>query len=159
MFVQANFGDWRNLTIRGVRAAPDLPMPAVVQNTPRAEKSSIIGVAATDAPLLPHQLKRIARRMPLGVALTGGYGYHSSGDIFLAFSTANTQAARAEPGKLAAASFIPDTEIDRFFDAVDPGDRRGDPQRADCQRGHDRPRRQFRAGAAEGVAGGEVFTG
>src|SRR5262249_26315172 len=89
-----------------------------VDNTPQKEKSSIIGIAATDAPLLPHQLKRIARRMPLGVALTGGYGYHSSGDIFLAFSTANADAARAEPGKLAEAAFIPDVEIDRFFDAV-----------------------------------------
>lgn len=118
VFVQANFGDWRNLTIRGVRAAPDLPEPAVIQKTPRAEKGSIIGIAATDAPLLPHQLKRIARRMPLGVALTGGYGYHSSGDIFLAFSTANAEAALARPGVLAQASFIPDTEIDCLFDAV-----------------------------------------
>ena len=74
---------------------------------------------ATDAPLLPHQLKRIARRMPLGVALTGGIGYHSSGDIFLAFSTAN---AGGRAGRRRAcwpqAAFIPDTEINRFFDAV-----------------------------------------
>jgi D-aminopeptidase len=118
VFVQANFGDWRNLTIRGVRAAPDLPKPGVVQKTPRAEKGSIIGIAATDAPLLPHQLKRIARRMPLGVALTGGYGYHSSGDLFLAFSTANANAAAARPGLLATASFVPDAEIDRLFDAA-----------------------------------------
>jgi D-aminopeptidase len=118
VFVQANFGDWRNLTIRGRRAAPDLAEPAVVQNTPRAEKGSIIGIAATDAPLLPHQLKRIARRMPLGVALTGGFGNHSSGDIFLAFSTANADAASAKAGALAEASFIPDVDIDRFFDAT-----------------------------------------
>jgi len=68
--------------------------------------------------LLPHQVKRLARRMPLGVALTGGLGYHSSGDIFLAFSTANAAAALAVPGTLATASFIPDADIDLFFDAV-----------------------------------------
>jgi L-aminopeptidase/D-esterase-like protein len=117
-FVQANFGDWRNLTIRGVRAAPDLAKPAVVQKTPRAEKSSIIAVIATDAPFVAHQMKRLAKRVPLGVALTGGYGYTTSGDIFLAFSTANPDAARGVPGKLASAGYIPDVDINPFFDAV-----------------------------------------
>ncbi len=117
-FVQANFGDWKNFTVRGVSAAPGLPHPRVVQNTPRAEKGSIIAIIATDAPFLPHQLKRLARRVPLGVALTGGLGYHSSGDIFLAFSTANAAAATAESGKLCRADFIPDPDIDPFFDAV-----------------------------------------
>ena len=46
-------------------------------------------VVATDAPLLPHQLKRLARRAPLGIGRTGGIGAHTSGDIFIAFSTAN----------------------------------------------------------------------
>jgi len=119
VFVQANFGDWRNLTIRGTRAAQaGLATPSIIDNTPRAEKSSIIGVLATDAPFLPHQMKRIARRMPLGVALTGGYGYHSSGDIFLAFSTANPEAAFAKSGAPAQASFIPDVDINPFFDAA-----------------------------------------
>lgn len=118
VFVQSNFGRRHNLTVRGVRAGRELAEPAIVERTPKKDKSSIIGVAATDAPLLPHQLKRIARRMPIGVAMTGGLGYHSSGDIFLAFSTANAEAARAAPGSLAHAAFIPDTDIDRFFDAV-----------------------------------------
>lgn len=118
VFVQANFGDWKNFTVRGNRAAPTLPMSALVEKTPRAEKGSIIAVVATDAPLLPHQLKRLARRVPLGVALTGGLGYHSSGDIFLAFSTANAEAATATPGRLGRADFIPDPDIDPFFDAV-----------------------------------------
>jgi D-aminopeptidase len=119
VFVQANFGDWRNLTIRGTRAAQaGLAAPAIIDNTPRAEKSSIIGVLATDAPFLPHQMKRLARRMPLGVAATGGYGYHSSGDIFLAFSTANPEAAFAKSGAPAQASFIPDADINPFFDAA-----------------------------------------
>jgi L-aminopeptidase/D-esterase-like protein len=50
---------------------------------------SCIVVVATDAPLLPHQLKRLARRVPLGIGRTGGIGANSSGDIFIAFSTAN----------------------------------------------------------------------
>ena len=102
VFVQANFGQRRNFTIRGQRVGTELMEPAIVDRTPRAEKGSIIGIAATDAPLLPHQMKRIARRMPLGVAMTGGLGYHSSGDIFLAFSTANAEAALADAGRAGA---------------------------------------------------------
>jgi D-aminopeptidase len=118
VFVQANFGQRRNLMLRGQRVGSELTEPAIVDRTPRAEKGSIIGIAATDAPLLPHQLKRIARRMPLGVAMTGGLGYHSSGDIFLAFSTANAEAALARSGALAQAAFIPDGDINGLFDAV-----------------------------------------
>ncbi|RVB96086.1 P1 family peptidase, partial [Mesorhizobium sp. M7A.F.Ca.CA.002.15.2.1] len=117
-FVQSNFGKRRNITIRGLRAGPQLVEPAVREGTPRAEKGSIIAVIATDAPFLPHQMKRLARRVPLGVAMTGGFGYHSSGDIFIAFSTANASAARAPSGRIASADFIPDTDIDPFFDAV-----------------------------------------
>lgn len=117
-FVQSNFGPRRNLTIRGVRAGLDLPEPLMVERTPRREKGSIIAVVATDAPLMPHQLKRLARRIPLGIAWTGGLGYHSSGDIFLAFSTANPTAAFGAAGKLAQAEYVPDCDIDIFFDAV-----------------------------------------
>ena len=118
VFVQANFGKRWNLVVRGHRAGADLAEPAIREGTPHAEKGSIIAVVATDAPLLPHQLKRLAKRVPLGVAMTGGLGYHSSGDIFLAFSTANAEAALAVPGKMARAAFVPDLDIDRFFDAV-----------------------------------------
>jgi D-aminopeptidase len=117
-FVQANFGARRNFTIRGMRVGPMLREPALRQERPRREKGSIIGIIATDAPFLPHQLKRLARRAPLGVAATGGFGYHSSGDIFLAFSTANAAAAGPSRGGLATASFVPDADIDPFFDAV-----------------------------------------
>ncbi|TIV90834.1 MAG: S58 family peptidase, partial [Mesorhizobium sp.] len=89
--------------------------------TARAEKGSIIAVVATDAPFLPHQMKRLARRVPLGIAMTGGYGYHSSGDIFLAFSTANPEAALGASGRIGCAEFIPDVDIDPFFDAVVQG--------------------------------------
>ncbi len=117
-FVQANFGRRRDLTVRGLRLGPAFAEPAVIERTPRREKSSIIGIVATDAPLIPHQLKRLARRAPLGVALTGGYAHHSSGDIFLAFSTANREALTASPRAMAHAAFLPDAGLDPFFDAV-----------------------------------------
>ena len=118
VFVQANFGKRRNFMIRGRRVGAELAEPAIVEGTPRAEKSSIIAIVATDAPFLPHQLKRLARRVPLGVAWTGGLAYNSSGDIFLAFSTANPAAAGAASGRMAHVDFIPDLDIDPFFDAV-----------------------------------------
>ncbi|TPN80461.1 P1 family peptidase [Mesorhizobium sp. CU2] len=121
VFVQANFGQRRNFSVRGRRVEKDFTEPAIREATARAEKGSIIAAVATDAPFLPHQMKRLARRVPLGVAATGGYGYHSSGDIFLAFSTANPEAALAPSGHLGRAEFIPDVDIDRFFDAVVQG--------------------------------------
>jgi D-aminopeptidase len=60
---------------------------------PEIEEGSIIVIVATDAPVLPHQLKRLATRVALGIGRTGGFGSNSSGDIFLAFSTANAKAA------------------------------------------------------------------
>lgn len=117
-FVQSNFGARRNLTVRGLRGGPELVEPAIRDNTPRAEKSSIIAVIATDAPFMAHQMKRLAKRVPLGVALTGGFGYTTSGDIFLAFTTANPQAARGASGIPVRAEYIPDIDINPFFDAV-----------------------------------------
>jgi L-aminopeptidase/D-esterase-like protein len=82
-----------------------------------AGRGSIIIVVATDAPLLPHQLKRIAKRAALGVGRMGGMGENSSGDIFLAFSTANQEAARSErePVRLA---MLPNEEMDPLFEAT-----------------------------------------
>jgi D-aminopeptidase len=88
VLVQANYGAREELTIAGVpvgRAFPDL-MPGPERD---GAGGSCIVVVATDAPLLPHQLKRLARRAPLGIGRTGGIGAHTSGDIFIAFSTAN----------------------------------------------------------------------
>jgi D-aminopeptidase len=118
VFVQANFGKRWNFMVRGVRAGLELTEPAIREGTPRAEKSSIIAIVATDAPLMPHQLKRLAKRVPLGVASTGGYGYNSSGDIFLAFSAANAEAAAGVSGRLSQAAYVPDVDIDGFFDAT-----------------------------------------
>ena len=96
--VQSNFGSKKNLTIAGVPVGRELmdTLTAVIVNPPASVKEgregSIIVIIATDAPLLPHQLKRIAQRVALGIGMVGGRGENGSGDIFLAFSTANTQA-------------------------------------------------------------------
>ena len=117
-FVQANFGARDDLTIQGNRLGLTLHEPAMRRNTPDTELGSIIGVIATDAPLLPHQLKRLARRATLGMGRTGGIGTHGSGDIFLAFSTANTAALASQNTALQNLSFIPDQQLDALFAAV-----------------------------------------
>lgn len=103
ILVQANYGIRETFTIAGVPLGDELAdlMP-VFRPTDRGT-GSIIVVVATDAPLLPHQLKRLARRVPLGISKVGGYASNGSGDIFIAFSTAN-------PG-VAAREGIMDTEM------------------------------------------------
>src|SRR5687768_15888536 len=113
VLVQCNYGARRDLRIAGVpvgtevadllpcSASSDAAVDASMRrcgaaaggNDDNAELGSIIVVVATDAPLLPHQLKRLATRVSLGVGRMGGYGGNSSGDIFVAFSTANPRAA------------------------------------------------------------------
>ena len=85
VLVQSNFGQRADLLICGVPVGAEITdlMPEEPQ-----KDGSIIVVLATDAPLLPHQLKRLARRAGLGLARTGGMAYNSSGDLFIAFSTA-----------------------------------------------------------------------
>jgi len=96
--VQANYGDRERLAMDGVPVGVAIPRSAVPsawdeeEAVARAGAGSIIVVLATDAPLLPHQLTRLAQRAGLGIARMGGHGGHSSGDIFLAFSTANAAA-------------------------------------------------------------------
>ena len=96
VLVQGNFGSRADLTIAGVPVGKEITdlMPDV--SWKREEAGSIIVVVATDAPLLPHQLKRLARRVPLGIGKTGGYGGNGSGDIFITFSTANPEAFNQE---------------------------------------------------------------
>lgn len=92
VLVQANHGKRETLTIAGVPVGKEIPdlMPVIHPENPMTKKgSSIIVVVATDAPLLPHQLKRIAKRVSLGIARVGGMALDSSGEIFIAFSTAN----------------------------------------------------------------------
>ena len=115
-FVQANFGVREQLTIAGV------PVGKALRDwTPDArggsESGSVIAIVATDAPLLPHQLQRLARRIALGIGRGGAISSHGSGDIFLAFSTANAEALAAE-STLASAAFIPDADLNPFFGAT-----------------------------------------
>jgi L-aminopeptidase/D-esterase-like protein len=95
VLVQANHGTRARLTVAGVpvgREIVDL-LPEMKEPKAKGRDGSIIVVVATDAPLLPHQLKRVAWRVPLGIGLVGGLCENGSGDIFLAFSTANPGAA------------------------------------------------------------------
>lgn len=92
--VQANFGQRHELRIRGVPVGRKISeQDPWKQEDKKAAGGSIIIVIATDAPLLPHQLKRLARRASLGVARTGTISSNFSGDIFIAFSTANSKAS------------------------------------------------------------------
>ncbi len=108
VLVQCNCGRRPQLTIAGVPVGKEIPqnepyagklVPSTLPpgSETRGDVGSIIIVIATDAPLLPHQLKRLARRASLGLARTGSVSGNSSGDIFFAFSTANPK-ADAEPG-------------------------------------------------------------
>jgi D-aminopeptidase len=98
VLVQSNFGGKDKFTIAGVPVGRELKdtLNYEFKAAPAYKKQegdgSIIVVVATDAPLLPHQLKRIAARVPIGVGRVGGRGENGSGDIFIAFSTANTNA-------------------------------------------------------------------
>jgi L-aminopeptidase/D-esterase-like protein len=91
VLVQCNYGGRSGLRIAGVPVGAELTdlMPEFHGSGPGAESGSIIVVVATDAPLLPHQLKRLARRVPMGIGRVGGIASNGSGDIFIAFSTAN----------------------------------------------------------------------
>ena len=118
VLVQANYGDRKSLTIAGVpvgREITDLmPKDSYEQN--HDSDGSIIVVVATDAPLVAHQLKRLARRVPMGVGKVGGYAHDGSGDIFIAFSTANSSVAFAE-GKVEV-EMLPNWLISPLFEAT-----------------------------------------
>lgn len=133
-FVQANFGARGELTIAGrhvgASLADDNPLDGDwfaedlgVRPPPGA--GSVIVVVATDAPLLPGQCKALARRVPLGLARTGTTGSHFSGDIFLAFSTADVPGLRsgfpfgpATDDDVGTMRFLPWGRLDAFYTAV-----------------------------------------
>ena len=113
VFVQSNFGRREDFTVLGVPVGRHLPDGKLRGK----EQGSVIAIVATDAPLLAHQLKRIARRVPLGLARTGTVGNNSSGDIFLAFSTANEEAFSARGG-LTHMEALGNGDIDQLFMAT-----------------------------------------
>jgi L-aminopeptidase/D-esterase-like protein len=112
VFLQANFGRRPQLTIAGVPVGREIPGEVY-----KEESGSCIAVVATDAPLLPNQLKRLARRVSLGLARTGTISGNGSGDLFVAFSTANPNVAN--PDQLTHdVQTIPNDLMDPLFSGV-----------------------------------------
>jgi L-aminopeptidase/D-esterase-like protein len=133
-FLQANFGDRSELRISGIDMS-DLAVPNPMADSAWIAKDksrsapggagSVIAVIATNAPLLPDQCRALARRVPLGLARTGTTGGHFSGDIFLAFSTANPGALSSgfptksrQSAELKSLEFVPWNYLDAFYTAV-----------------------------------------
>jgi L-aminopeptidase/D-esterase-like protein len=116
VLVQANYGIRETLSIAGVPMGKEiadlLPKPGRID----AKEGSIIVIVATDAPLLPHQLERLVKRAALGIAVAGGRANNSSGDIFVAFSTANPDVAKTSG--LAKLTMLPNERIDPLFRAT-----------------------------------------
>lgn len=117
VLVQSNYGDRRDLRVNGLpvglELSPDVvPLP---WDTPQSGGSIII-IIATDAPLIPSQCKRLARRAAIGLGRVGGIGNNGSGDIFLAFATGNHIDSEIE--RLYQLQMIPNHLLDLFFEAV-----------------------------------------
>jgi D-aminopeptidase len=124
VLVQANHGRRERLQVNGVPVGAEVP-PSEVPLPGAASRTgagSIIAVVATDAPLLPTQCKRLAQRVGLGIARTGGVGEHYSGDIFIAFSTANRGLPAVEMGDTSpltvTLTMLSNPHITSLFDAV-----------------------------------------
>ena len=120
VLVQCNYGRRQQLLIAGVPVGQEIPegVPYAQASGPqRDEAGSIIIVVATDAPLLPHQLKRLARRAAMGLARMGSIAGNGSGDIFIAFSTANPGAAVEEKGPVSV-TMLPNEKMNALFDAT-----------------------------------------
>jgi L-aminopeptidase/D-esterase-like protein len=116
VLVQANHGLRSQLLVAGAPVGAAIPLPARPGGDDAVEHGSIIIVVATDAPLLPHQLKRVARRASLGLARTGATSGNGSGDIFIAFSVANAGAAAAQPA--ASVAMVSNERINGIFNAA-----------------------------------------
>jgi D-aminopeptidase len=116
--VQCNCGVKKQLRIAGVPVGQELAGPATASAVyPKEDMGSIIIVVATDAPLLPTQLKRLARRATLGLGRMGAISGNGSGDIFIAFSTANANAAKPS-GLAATISMLPNDTLSPIFEAT-----------------------------------------
>jgi D-aminopeptidase len=131
VLVQANYGRRDLLRIDGVPVGAAIPTSEVpspwdevealnARATP--EGGSIIGIVATDAPLLPHQCQRLAQRVGMGVARMGSYASHGSGDLFLAFATGNRDLSRSggedDPRATVALRMVVDEHIDPLLEAT-----------------------------------------
>lgn len=141
VLVQCNYGGLRGLRIAGVpvgrgvtempichagsrppsspflRGVPRCPTKSSVLERPHPELGSIIIVVATDAPLMPHQLRRVIKRPALGLGREGSIASNYSGDIFIAFSTANPGAANADSAQVSL-RMVPNEQLDPIFSAT-----------------------------------------
>ena len=118
VLVQANYGNRKELTIAGVPVGKEIEnlLPKITYGEKQEGLGSIIVIVATDAPLLPNQLKRLARRVPLGISRVGGFGSNGSGDIFITFSTANPGAFNRE--EIRNINFLPNDLMNPFLSAT-----------------------------------------
>jgi D-aminopeptidase len=116
VFVQANFGQRNELTVAGVPVGKEIQdLEPIIDETGRKD-GSVIVIVATDAPLLPGQLKLVAKRITMGIARTGTFSHDGSGDIFLALSTVAPQAN--EKNLIETWNVIPKTELNPVFEAT-----------------------------------------
>ena len=170
MLVQANYGTRELLRIDGVPVGAAIPRDEVpspwdqvdaLHARAGAEGGSIIGIVATDAPLLPHQCARLAQRIGMGVARMGSYASHGSGDLFCAFATGNRglsrNAGEDDPRPTIDLRMVVDEHINPLFEARRRGDRGGDHQRPARRRDDDRPRRDHGARARPRSARGSIM--
>jgi D-aminopeptidase len=119
VLVQANYGSRHALRIDGVPVGQEIgfdQVPSHLQE--RTVDGSIIIILATDAPLLPDQCRRIARRATIGLARVGGNGNNGSGDLFLAFSTGNRGMMAGEPGAPFTIRSLPPDAMTPLFEAA-----------------------------------------
>jgi len=118
VLVQANYGNRESLTISGVPVGKEITDLMPINDPLKKDEGqgSIIVVVATDVPLLPNQLKRLARRVPIGIGRMGGFASNGSGDIFIAFSTANKGAANREEDQ--SIVMIPNDKMSTLFEAT-----------------------------------------
>ena len=118
VLVQANHGARRRLLVDGVPVGLELADLLPPERPQVPDGGSIIVVVATDAPLLPHQCRRLAQRASLGIARSGGGGEHSSGDMVIAFATGNRGLRPEEASDVpptATVSMLSDQHIDPLF--------------------------------------------
>jgi len=118
VLVQCNYGSRQNFRVAGIPVGRQIPGEDPYAFAPGdiTERGSIIVIVATDAPLLPHQLKRLARRVSLGLGRNGSISGNGSGDIFIAFSTANPGAAATD--HLVDLKMLPNDEMNPLFEAT-----------------------------------------
>jgi D-aminopeptidase len=118
VLVQCNYGSRQNFRVAGIPVGREIPSEDPYAFAPGdiTERGSIIVIVATDAPLLPHQLKRLTRRVSLGLGRNGSVSGNGSGDIFIAFSTANTGAAAMD--HIVDLKMLPNDKLNSVFEAT-----------------------------------------